>query len=136
MRINFQSGKQHTLLRIFASGILLFLYIYEFNFVYFGLPTFLTSRRLAVLILAFIALTKSLTDQAKNLRIEIPPRESSNSIFRIAVLQLFLLVYVLLIYLFIGKGTGEMVSNSIIRLLLFGIIPIFLFYIYLIVWIR
>lgn len=130
MRINFRSGKQNSILNIIISGILLFLYIYEFNFVYFGLPTFVTSRRLVVLILAFIVLTRSLVGQTKNLRIEIPPRESSRSIFRVSALQLFLLIYVLLIYLVIGKGTGEMVSNSILRLLLFGIVPIFLFYLY------
>lgn len=130
MKIAILRSKQNNPFKAFFDGLLLFLYIYEFNFVHFGLPTFITSRRIAIAILALLVLKRSILPGSSKLHVEIPQKEHTGSIIKISLLQCFLLIYVLFIYLFIGKGTGEMVSNSIIRLLFFGIVPIFLFYVY------
>lgn len=121
--------KRNSLITRSISTILMFMYIYEFDFVYFGLPTIVTSRRIAVVCFGLFALIKY-SIQNNRIVIILPYGQTWKYLYKVLYFQLFLLTYVFAIYLVIGKGTGEQVSDSIIRLILFGIIPVFFLYYY------
>lgn len=98
---------------------LMFLYIYEFNLSPFGFPTLFTSRRVVVGILIgwslIIANRKKLSGKNKS---KIRIKEYSYFLF-------FLLVYAYGLKLIFGDGEGEHITQSIIRLLFSGIVPIY-----------
>lgn len=111
--------------RYLISSLLLFLYIFEFPTEQWGLPSFITSRRIAVTILAFLVFARFLIGKHKN---DKTNNNGLNLVFlnRFIVLNCFLLFYTLILYVAIG-GIGNMVYEDIVKLLLFGIVPVFLF---------
>lgn len=98
---------------------LMFLYIYEFNLSPFGLPTLFTARRVAVGILIIWSLI--ITNRKK-----LPGKSKSQiRIKEYAFFLLFLLVYSYGLKFVFGGGEGEHITQSIIRLLILGIVPIY-----------
>lgn len=110
------------LLRNILLVVLLLMYIYEFNFTAFGLPTLLTSRRLAVLlsiIWAFIIKNNKGSGMYMN--------DSFIQIRKFTRINLLLLIYSFILIFAIGKGQGVHISDCIIRVLIFGVLPIYTF---------
>lgn len=113
----------------FWTVFFLFFYIYEFNFEVFSLPTFITSRRVVVVLLAVVLMIRSV---AKNGRISIVSfnNESGNICKNQLTLQIVLFVYSVLLTIAIGSGDGEKITADIIKYICFSVVPIYLFYVY------
>ena len=112
------------------STILLFFYIYEFNFQVFGFPTFITSRRVSVLLFVVLLACRSIVKHNGKLRI-VPTGGCVASCIRThAILQFVMLVYSCMLIFIIGTGEGESIVIDIVQYLLFSIFPIVLFYSY------
>ena len=124
--LNSKDEKNSSLFAIFIKSIILFLYIFEFNFDAWGFPSFVTSRRVAILIVLLYLIVYSVF-HGRVFRIELPNCYSSFKLKRFFYFNLFLLLYTTLLYVAIG-GTGELALEGIIRLILFGLLPILLFY--------
>lgn len=101
-------------------SLLMFFFIYEFNFDAFGLSTYLTSRRVSIFILFVMALLKG-----KKI---LPQGIARKTIKEITWLHVFLLIYSFVLIALVGRGTGSHISDSIMRLFLFGLVPIWCFY--------
>lgn len=101
--------------------LLMFLYIYEFNFSVFSLPTLLTSRRIAVVILVFYTFFIKRGESRINLL------SSVKLINKYIFFLTGLLIFGCFLIVFIGRGTGTHITDCLIRLLLFGIVPIYCF---------
>lgn len=100
--------------------LLMFLYIYEFNFNAFGLSTFLTSRRVVVVVLLIMAIIVGEADsKTKNI--------GWKSLKAVSKFHIFLLGYSGLLLVLIGRGTGIHIVDCIIRLFLFGFLPVWCF---------
>lgn len=116
---------------ILCKSLLLFLYIYEFNFSAWGFSTFITSRRIVVFLLLGLLIIKSLfrTD-GKRGRISIAlVGQPGWKILRKHILMLLILVLqCIFLTLAYGQGTGTPFIEVLIRQMAFGVIPIFLFY--------
>lgn len=113
-------------LAFFLKTIIMFLYIFEFSFDAWGFPSFVTSRRVAILIVLLYLIIHSVFHGGV-FRIGLPNCYSSFKLKRFLYFNLFLLLYTTVLYVFIG-GTGELALEGIIRLILFGLFPILLFY--------
>lgn len=99
----------------------MFLYIYEFNLSPFGLPTFFTSKRVVVAFLIGWSLIVSSKNKAK-----VPKNsKTKKAIKRYAYFLFFLLFYSFCLRVIFGGGEGEHISQSIFRLLILGIVPIY-----------
>lgn len=110
--------------KLLVKSILMFLFIYDINLSLFGLPTFLTTRRLVVIGLLFYILI------SKGLNRTFSPRGFGicwNPFYKIMLFQFFILVYSLLLLIVVGKGTGDHMIGSSFRLLLLGFFPVFIF---------
>lgn len=105
--------------------IIMFLYIYEFNLSVLGLPTFLTTRRTVVfLLLVWFFMSKQRNNEFNVFK----GTEIGNRIKKISKMQIFLLFYSFFLIALVGRGSGTHISDCVIRLLLFGLLPSFLFY--------
>lgn len=100
---------------------LMFLYIYEFNLSPFGLPTFFTTRRAVVALL----IGWSLIIPNKNITKFYKKGKPKKTIKEYAYFLFLLLVYAFGLKLIFGGGEGEHITQSIIRLLILGIVPIY-----------
>ena len=103
-------------------SLMMFLYIYEFNFDAFGLSTYLTSRRVVVgglLIMTFVVGRQGGKISLRNV--------GWQSVKAVGKFHVFLLGYSMLLIVLIGKGTGIHTADCIIRLFLFGLLPAWCF---------
>ena len=101
-------------------SFLMFFYIYEFNFDAFGLSTYLTSRRVSVFILIILAFFSGK-------KFFWPQGIAKKTLNTVIWFHVFLFIYSLVLLALVGRGTGSHVSDSILRLFLFGILPVFCF---------
>ncbi len=113
--------KKRSPLWYILMSLLMFLYIYEFNFDAFGLSTYLTSRRVVLVVLFVSAFIKR--NKAK-----LPRGVATKTLKSVSVLHVFLLFYALVLIVLFGRGVGSNVIDSIIRLFLFGLAPVWCFY--------
>lgn len=111
----------------FWTVLFLFFYIYEFNFEVFSLPTFITSRRVVViLVIVFLMVRSVIKNGGTSIVLSID--ESSGSICKKQlILQIVLLVYSVLLIIAIGSGDGEKITADIIKYICFSIVPIYFF---------
>lgn len=98
--------------------LIMFFYIYEINLSYLGVPTFVTSRRIVIFMIIFFSIFKNM---------RIPINTYNKDLRRIINLSIFLAIYIFIISLVIGFGTGDHILFSLIRFLLFSLLPIFAF---------
>lgn len=112
-------------LKCLFSSLIVFLYIFEFPTEQWGLPSFITSRRIAVLVLTLLVFVPLLFSRSKSVKAYTNVL-ASVYFNRFIVLVLFLFFYTFFLYIAIG-GTGNMVYEDIIKFLIFGLAPVFLF---------
>lgn len=112
------------------STILLFFYIYEFNFEVFGLPTAITSRRVSILLFIFLLIFKSIIHNDGKLYVTMPIGGVAKSLRNHVFIQVLLLLYSLLIIFVVGTGQGNSIAVDIVQYVLFSLFPIILFYNY------
>lgn len=114
------------ILKIIKS-FLLFLYIFEFNLAGWGFPTYVTSRRIAILGFIFLFMIINIISRGKRLTFRVPP------LFKLKYLKwtiwynFLLLIYACVLFACIG-GTGDYFHDCIVRLILFGLIPCLIIY--------
>ncbi|MBO4897228.1 MAG: hypothetical protein J5590_02890 [Clostridia bacterium] len=92
-----------------------FFFLFEINCSVFGLPTYITTRRLAVLVMlihTFFVHGKIYRDTTANNR----------SFVVMVIFQFFILIYAAMLMFVIGRGKGENVFDSILRFLFIIII--------------
>lgn len=119
MAILSSKRRSHGILWYLWMTLLMFLYIYEFNLKPFGFSTFLTSRRVVVAIIILITLFNcNITRKCSKIRFP-------GSIYKYIKILIGFLLYGWFLSLTLGQGTGEHITLAIIRLIIFGIIPIF-----------
>lgn len=106
--------------RLIFLALLLLMYIYEFTFSTYGFPTYVTSRRVAVIVaICYLVVVHNRKKYvSKNLL------QSLKVFFQINIL---LLMYSSLLIFIIGAGTGSHITIFIIQMILFGILPVYLF---------
>lgn len=118
---------------------LLFFYIY--NTPLHGLPQFLTSIRIVTVLSLILAIFVTF---GRKQRFALPYGLVRKSFKRLFWLQVFLLIYVLVLIASIGMGDGTHIIANIINLFLFSFIPIVSFtiifrnlksFIYAIIWV-
>lgn len=119
--------KKSSILKFYLNIFLLFFYIYEFNLGVWGFSTFITSRRIVVLIILLVALLNSLVNNKPLFKIP-PLGEVTKSYRKIFFLNIFVIFYVLVIFSIIGMGTGKSIVNDVIELILFSLVPILFYY--------
>lgn len=110
-----------------AKSVLLFLYIFEFNLAGWGFPTYVTSRRIAILGFIFLLIAINIISREKILFFKIPPLYKFKYLKWTIWYNLLLLVYAGVLFACIG-GTGDYFHDCIMRLILFGLIPCLIIY--------
>ena len=110
--------------------ILLFFYIYEFNFEVFGLSTAITSRRVSILLFALLLVCRAFVKN--NGKLSVPKMNGcvAKCVRNHFVMQIAMLVYGSLVIFMIGAGKGDSIVIDIVQYLLFSMFPILLFYSY------
>lgn len=109
---------------LLIKASLMFMYIYDTNLSVFGLPSIFTTRRLVVIVLfGYVVLSKGFvkTFSSKSFGNCWKPFN------KIISFQYFIFIYSLFLLLLVGRGTGDHIYEISLRLLIFGIMPVFLF---------
>lgn len=114
------------ILKIIKS-FLLFLYIFEFNLAGWGFPTYVTSRRIAILGFIFLFMVINIISRGKRFTFRIPPLFKFKYLKWTIWYNFLLLIYACVIFVCIG-GTGDYFHDCIMRLILFGLIPCLIIY--------
>ncbi|NLE04585.1 MAG: hypothetical protein GX638_07270, partial [Crenarchaeota archaeon] len=109
------------LLKLCFKTLLIFFYIYEFNLSVWGLPSFVTSRRIVVVVFVAIFIFKFLT---KNEKIRIYHDFFHKKVNSLLLILFIFLCYVGFLLLTIGFGEGDTIVPDIIKLILFGVLPL------------
>jgi hypothetical protein len=104
--------------------LLMFLYIYEFNFSAFGLPTLITSRRVAVFALLFIVILRNMFTGHPLFPRVFDRGVVYKSYRSILILHIFLFLYAAFLIFTWGRGVGENIFDFIIKFLLFGMLAV------------
>ena len=112
------------------STILLFFYIYEFNFEVFGLPTAITSRRVSILLFIVLLIYKSIVHDGGKIYTTMPVGCVAKCLRRHFLLQFGMLLYAFLVIVMVGSGQGNSIATDIVQYILFSMFPILLFYNY------
>ncbi|MBQ8319650.1 MAG: hypothetical protein IJX81_02115 [Clostridia bacterium] len=103
-----------SVVEILLKSFVVFLFLFEFNCSVFGLPTFVTTRRVAVGIMFLHVLLCS--------SLKRTPRTTSATYYKkIILLQALMLAYAAILLIVIGRGSGEHVFNRIATFFLVGI---------------
>lgn len=124
-------NKRINSLGLAFKSLLLFLYIYEFNFSAWGFSTFVTSRRIVVFFLVFYIIVKSMfrsDGRRGKIAISLLKYREWRYFRKNLIMAIVLLFQCFMLTLAYGKGAGSPFSEVLIRQIAFGIFPVFLFF--------
>lgn len=120
MKIRIKKGEKY--IGNVVKYILLFFYLFDAHFAGLGVPTFVTSKRVSVILILCLVLTKN--RWKKNL----PSGIAGKSYIKLTILTMVVLLYSGLLRIAIGAGNGIHVFTSLLFFCLTGIVGTFALY--------
>jgi len=96
----------------------MFLFFYVYSLSIEGLPPQISTERVVVFVLAFYRIFFELKSNHEKKIKTIADHYFDYFVF----FQLFLLLYTIILFVFVGRGSGDLILNSIINFLCFGVL--------------